>query len=63
MLAGRQMPPGTLSVSIGVASRALTPAGHRPETGIDEGEALFHAADQALYVAKQNGKDQTAVAQ
>jgi diguanylate cyclase (GGDEF)-like protein len=50
VLAGHAMPAGTLSVSIGIASRSTVGDEERPET-------LFHAADQALYVAKANGRN------
>jgi diguanylate cyclase (GGDEF)-like protein len=63
VLAGSRMSAGTLSVSIGVASRVFE-SGESPRgSGIDDGEALFHAADQALYVAKGNGRGRAAVAE
>lgn len=50
VLAGHSMAAGTLSVSIGIASRSTVGDHERPET-------LFHAADQALYVAKASGRN------
>jgi diguanylate cyclase (GGDEF)-like protein len=61
VLAGIPFPAATLSVSIGVASRS----GERIEThegGAVAGEALFRAADAALYLAKACGRNQVAVA-
>jgi diguanylate cyclase (GGDEF)-like protein len=60
VLAGHDLPPGTLSISIGVASRScLDPACRAPaQHGIEqEGEALFRAADEALYRAKAAGRN------
>ena len=54
VLAGRLMAAGTLSISVGVASRQ--------GQDLDDGEALFRAADKALYAAKESGRDRTAVA-
>jgi diguanylate cyclase (GGDEF)-like protein len=62
VLAGRAMPAGTLTVSVGVASRTFEPEEYPARNYADEGEALFQAADQALYAAKVNGKGQSAVA-
>jgi diguanylate cyclase (GGDEF)-like protein len=61
-LAGRAMLSGTLSVSIGVATLVSPPDGRVEVAEADEGERLFHAADQALYAAKRSGRSRTAVA-
>ena len=52
-LVGRPFPAGTLSISVGVAGRLVCGT---VETA-DESEALFHAADQALYSAKEQGRN------
>jgi diguanylate cyclase (GGDEF)-like protein len=60
VLAGISFPAATLSVSIGIAclsydgdpAPAVWPAGDA-----EAGEALFRAADQALYVAKEAGRN------
>jgi len=58
-LAGVAFPPGTLSISMGLACRGRfdgqSPA---PELHTEMAESLFHAADQALYVAKTAGRNQ-----
>ena len=59
-LAGRPFPERTLSVSVGVA--AVADAGSAAANGVDAGEALFHAADEALYAAKAAGRNQVSVA-
>jgi two-component system cell cycle response regulator len=58
-LAGRRFPASTLSVSIGMA-RWSAPAASAADGEIDArtGEALFRAADQALYGAKARGRNQ-----
>jgi diguanylate cyclase (GGDEF)-like protein len=60
VLAGRIMPPATLSVSVGVA--ACKSAERRPSqsaavSDTEEAEALFRSADAALYRAKANGRN------
>ncbi len=60
LLAGRSFEAGTLSVSVGVASRAFAAsAGGAPPGWSREaaGEALFRAADVALYAAKDAGRN------
>jgi diguanylate cyclase (GGDEF)-like protein len=52
-LAGRPFPAGTLSISVGVSGGLV-----RGEGGaVQEGEALFRAADRALYRAKEQGRN------
>ena len=63
ILAGSAMPSGTLSVSIGIASHVIVNAGCSVTQDTAYGEALFRAADRALYVAKANGKGRTAIAE
>jgi diguanylate cyclase (GGDEF)-like protein len=63
ILAGLSFPSTTLSISVGLACRSLDPvvvqsAGTDKETG----EALFRAADAALYLAKEHGRNHVFVA-
>jgi diguanylate cyclase (GGDEF)-like protein len=63
VLAGKPFPAGTLSISIGVAHRSWAASGPAdPETDAKAGEAIFRAADAALYHAKSRGRNQVFVA-
>lgn len=53
MLVGQEFPAGTLSISVGVAGHLLC-GGSEPDL---EAEALFRAADLALYRAKEQGRN------
>jgi len=53
VLAARSFPSGTLSISVGTASRFIA-KGTDP---LKVGEELFRTADQALYRAKEMGRN------
>jgi diguanylate cyclase (GGDEF)-like protein len=63
ILAGIPFPAGTLSISVGVASRTMFRGVRRTTNGdVEGGEALFRSADSALYVAKNCGRNAVSVA-
>jgi diguanylate cyclase (GGDEF)-like protein len=60
-LAGVSFPPGTLSVSVGVASHVFG-AHDGSQSDAALGERLFREADRALYHAKEHGRNLVHVA-
>jgi diguanylate cyclase (GGDEF)-like protein len=61
VLAGLAFPAETLSISVGVASRTCDPL-VTPDRDRETGEAVFRAADAALYRAKASGRNDIFVA-
>jgi diguanylate cyclase (GGDEF)-like protein len=63
VLAHVAFPPGTLSISVGVASRTFEHAMPLADPELDSaGDALFRAADTALYTAKRGGRNRISLA-
>lgn len=54
-LVGRTFPPGTLSISIGIAR--LEAGARESASDVAVGERLFTSADDALYAAKRGGRN------
>lgn len=52
-LVGRSFPPGTLSISVGVAGDLV----YKSSVTSQQAERLFRAADEALYRAKNEGRN------
>jgi GGDEF domain-containing protein len=65
VLAGVRFAAGTLSISVGLACRSFGQedgASDQSARDAGRGEALFRAADVALYQAKAHGRNQVWVA-
>jgi diguanylate cyclase (GGDEF)-like protein len=65
VLGGRSFPAGTLSISVGVVSVSFDQRAGATDLlrrDVEDGEALFRAADAALYRAKAKGRNQVFVA-
>jgi diguanylate cyclase (GGDEF)-like protein len=65
VLAGQHFPTGTLSISVGVVSASFEQSPSAEDAlrrDVESGEAVFRAADAALYRAKAGGRNQVCVA-
>lgn len=65
VLAGHSFPAGTLSISVGVVSASFehdSAADDARRRDVESSEAVFRAADAALYRAKAMGRNQVCVA-
>jgi diguanylate cyclase (GGDEF)-like protein len=62
ILAGISFPAETLSISVGLSCRIFRQGEKPDETDDESGEALFRAADAALYRAKEEGRNRVCVA-
>jgi diguanylate cyclase (GGDEF)-like protein len=61
VLAGIPFAAGTLSISVGVACRSFDNHARSRDTAedaVESGKELFRAADEALYAAKERGRNQ-----
>jgi diguanylate cyclase (GGDEF)-like protein len=65
VLAGHAFPAGTLTISVGVVSASPEPGAEGTDAwrrDVESAEAVFRAADAALYRAKAKGRNQVCVA-
>jgi diguanylate cyclase (GGDEF)-like protein len=62
VLAGLPFPKATLSISVGLACHSRDRGLDQRAGNYESGEALFRAADKALYLAKESGRNHVFVA-